>query len=310
MKQSQQEHLADELRALSGLAEFSAALAAFKGRLDLDDEKQRRLLNRLHSILTGGEVQEALDLLMERADDPLVLTVRTYLEARTHALAQVEHALRDSDTSRVLFARLQSCLDRGRVEEAVAALAGARPGGTFFERWFLVGILLPFILWFGVGGVLDLIRASRSLTWPTAQGQILSSRVRHESSSSRTGGGSFSADRSRSGGTQRTEVYWPEVIYTYSAQHQEYRGERVAETQYDDATAAGAVQRYPAGRRVQVRYNPDDPTVALLEPGIQGGTLTGLWLAGGFLAVALVSKLFPLLRRRSLAQARRTAERS
>jgi hypothetical protein len=62
-------------------------------------------------------------------------------------------------------------------------------------------------------------------------------------------------------GVARREV--PLVLYAYQVNGQKYRGERIRST--GSVAGCDAATRYPAGSRVDVYYDPRDPSVCALE---------------------------------------------
>ncbi|NKB71589.1 MAG: DUF3592 domain-containing protein [Candidatus Latescibacteria bacterium] len=122
------------------------------------------------------------------------------------------------------------------------------------------------------------IRASRS--WPHTPGLVVAADIATEASSS----------SSASGGP----LYWPEIAFEYEVEGQVYTANTVHFVEYhstDHSRAERLVARYPKGTAVDVRYDPDDPTLAVLEP-----TSGGLWLYWAIgLSFALVSTLFILI---------------
>lgn len=112
-------------------------------------------------------------------------------------------------------------------------------------------------------GIRDLLRARASTGWPVAEGIIRSSVV--ESHSGNKGGTTYSA----------------KVTYEYSVPSGKLTGDKVGFGDYgssDSAHAYSVVNRYDPGKPVRVSYSPEDPALAVLEPGIQGAT----WFLPGF----------------------------
>ena len=59
--------------------------------------------------------------------------------------------------------------------------------------------------------------------------------------------------------------------YTYQAAGRSYVGNRISASDTHQKSLSGAdkiLRKYPAGGQVTVYYNPDEPGVALLEPGM------------------------------------------
>lgn len=99
-------------------------------------------------------------------------------------------------------------------------------------------------------GANTLVTAWRSSNWPTAEGKITYSSLRSQS--------------------------FPGLWYEYSVQGARYVAEhhRVGGNATPfTSVAKAASERYPEGRAVKVYYNPNDPSQAVLEPGVWYGNL-------------------------------------
>jgi hypothetical protein len=124
----------------------------------------------------------------------------------------------------------------------------------------IIPLLLTFIgvpmLYFGCR---ELLRANQSRTWPTAQGVIQNS----------------SLDSGSKG------EYWAHVMYDFTVNATAFNGNRVAFGDYGSSIlshAQGVVNRYPKGKAVTVYYDPKNPQVCLLEPGVK----VQAWFVPGF----------------------------
>lgn len=144
----------------------------------------------------------------------------------------------------------------------------------FFSRIFpwpfiIIGVLIVRFGW------LELQQAKESMAWPEVKGQIQNSTV--EFRPGKKGGG----------------TYHPEVLYTYTVDTRTYRGNTVAFGDYGSGNPSHAqsiVDRYPKGKAVAVRYLMNDPTVCVLEPGVQGQT----WFLPGFGLIFLFAGMLML----------------
>lgn len=121
--------------------------------------------------------------------------------------------------------------------------------------------------------------------WPRAPGEVTSSGIEDIRTKVRDKNGYYyDATYHRA---------W--VRYTYSiggAQHEGKRISRQDDAQTSLGIAKRCVDQYPAGKRVEVLYDPRDQTVAFLEvPRSFGGVFLmafgGLWLALAALFVVL-----------------------
>jgi hypothetical protein len=139
----------------------------------------------------------------------------------------------------------------------------------------------------GIWGWNVLTDARASESWPTTEGQVISSEVDH--SSDAEGGDS----------------YQPQISYRYEVDDQTYEADRIrfGQNSYSSSRQAEAeANRYPVGRQVEVFYEPGRPENAVLEPGASMGSYLGLGLGGTFLTIGLITPalvmLAYLLRRR------------
>ena len=121
----------------------------------------------------------------------------------------------------------------------------------------------------------DLRRALASTAWPRTEAEILGSDVHVDG-------------RYEDGEAQLRTV----IRYRYYVGGTTYRGERVF---FGDDIAlrfAGPGKRrlaaYPTGRRVHVAYDPREPHLAVLEPGVNGAALIACAVGA---AVALLGVL-------------------
>ncbi len=121
--------------------------------------------------------------------------------------------------------------------------------------WTTPSLFLLFvgIVLLALGTVLsDLPHAVASPRWPRTDGLVTTSEVR------------------ATGTSTDNEGYCPSVSYSYLVDGKLYTSDNVELMFLCSRThpAAQVVQRYPAGKRVDVYYDPQDPAFAVLEPGI------------------------------------------
>jgi hypothetical protein len=119
-----------------------------------------------------------------------------------------------------------------------------------------------------------LISAFASPRWPATSGVVVVSYLQ----------------RSRFGDGMRE--YWPELSYRYTVQGSEFVAGRV---RFGDHVSTGwsapgvrIVEEYPVGKVVSVRYNPDDPGEAVLEPGVNALVLVEVASGLVLLLISLV----------------------
>lgn len=98
-------------------------------------------------------------------------------------------------------------------------------------------------------------RAKASKNWPTTGGVVLESRIQehHSNNSSSTS-------------------YSPKIVYRYQVKQNEFESNTVwfgsDVSTSSRSTASNAVKRFPVEKEVTVYYDPADPAIAVLEPGV------------------------------------------
>jgi hypothetical protein len=137
----------------------------------------------------------------------------------------------------------------------------------------LAGILLAI-------GLYALVRGAMTQSWPKTDATITSAALirQHTSTARRDGAGA--------------EESWNSfhVLYRYRVGDVEYVSGRVEPYDLGMQNSAGAAtmrERHPEGSTSRIAYNPDDPSVAYLEPGPSSFSLAltaigSLILAAGF----------------------------
>mgnify|MGYP000179787126 CR=1 FL=1 len=102
-----------------------------------------------------------------------------------------------------------------------------------------------------INAVRQMSRAGASRNWFTTNGQIVDSSVHQESDS---------------------PYFVPVVKYKYRVEGQEYESSRIRFTWTGENTspwtASKVVNKYPVSKTVRVYYNPKNPSVAVLIPGV------------------------------------------
>ncbi len=126
------------------------------------------------------------------------------------------------------------------------------------------GFLLMFgLFWTAITGAFDafigynLWRQMQAESWPVTAGEVIRSEVKTSTDSDGT-------------------TYRAEVTFRYEVGGQRYEADTWrfgAWGSSDSSAARDVVQRFPAGAAVEVRYNPNDPSSAVLEVGVQGDDL-------------------------------------
>jgi hypothetical protein len=141
-------------------------------------------------------------------------------------------------------------------------------GVTLFAAIFML-IGTPMLL---SGGV-DLYRAYASEKWPATKGEIVYDEVDVSTSTTR--------ERGR---TRTSTTYGARIIFKYDVEGKvRYANtRRFGELSGSNEEWANSIaDRYPAGAKFDVFYNPEDPNLAILEPGIES---EAFWLPGAGLA--------------------------
>lgn len=89
-------------------------------------------------------------------------------------------------------------------------------------------------------------RGRRSLAWPSVEGTIEESRV-----------------------ASAEDDTLPKIVFSYTVDEHRYRcdAKLAGDAALSPDLAESRVNKYPAGARVRVHYNPREPGQATLEPG-------------------------------------------
>ena len=129
-----------------------------------------------------------------------------------------------------------------------------------FYTYFLLTILGSFSAYFGGRG---LLRGLASRNWPTTDGIITSSliqlnRVQHPNG--------FIV-------TSPIPTYSPSISFEYSVGVKKYSSKTYTLTLgpvfFDAKSVENITRKYPIGSHVKVFYNPKNPKISLLEPGLK-----------------------------------------
>ena len=145
----------------------------------------------------------------------------------------------------------------------------------FFGRIFPMIFVLTggSVLYFGV---MNILIARDSVNWPSVPGTVISSEVQ--------------SHRGDDGTTYSAEVY-----FEYEVEGTKHASNRVTVGSVSTSNPSGArsiVNRYPAGREVEVFYNPEDRDYGLLETGVTGATWFLPLFGGVFFTVGSLLALF------------------
>lgn len=142
-----------------------------------------------------------------------------------------------------------------------------------------VGIFLAFVFSYA-----SITQGAASESWPTVEGTITSSSISEV-------------------GPRDNLTYQAHVSYQYEVNEKKRHGDRV------DFNSSGMsssrrvymqeiVRKYPSGKKVTISYDPTDPNVCVLEPGVKLGAafLIGL-VCVGIGGLVLVSGLVAAFRK-------------
>lgn len=168
------------------------------------------------------------------------------------------------------------------VEELTKYLKVVLPAGRNVPLAVMLGGMGLFALLIALASSRE---AARAKDWKSTWGRIESSGVEKFQTLSESGG------RQRWQTMQRAQV-----IYSYSVNGREYRGDKVAEGWKTSATfgllARRAAAKFAQGQPVEVFYDPANPSRALLDRRVKGGGFVYLIAFAFLTAAAKVAGLF------------------
>ena len=125
-----------------------------------------------------------------------------------------------------------------------------------------------FLIWEGPG----IQREISSRRWPTVEGQI------HE----------LVAKTWEGNGNDEPE-YYGRVLYTYIVADEQYTTDLTdfgpGPKRLDRKTALADVRHYRVGSKVRVYYDPDDPSVGVLKPGVPDSHQVAILVTGAMAGI-------------------------
>ena len=141
----------------------------------------------------------------------------------------------------------------------------------------MIGILIS--LW----GYKILEDAQKSEDWPTVEGRVMSSKLKSHNNS-----------------RWNSITYSVQILFKYTVQDKVYLSDKFSfeQTRSKDLTSVRRiVDGYPAGKYVQLFYDPDNPGVAVLDPRPKGRSyvLLGVGIALGL--IGFLGFLIEMLKR-------------
>jgi cell division protein YceG involved in septum cleavage len=124
-----------------------------------------------------------------------------------------------------------------------------------------------------LSGVMTIMNGRTSSSWPSVKGTIIASGV--------------SSERKRETTTQRAYISSDAaLIYQYQVNGRAYSSGKIRIGDFafrSGSRAKEIVSKYPEGKKVIVYYNPKNPEITVLEPGMPRGSL--LFVGVGLLCV-------------------------
>jgi hypothetical protein len=142
------------------------------------------------------------------------------------------------------------------------------------KLWCFTGLFLYTGLSLLFYGWTNLTQASESAGWQTVEGKVLVSEVVYDPGGPRAGS---------------AFAYKPNVQFQYLVDGRIYRSKKFSFGQSTFAKRSSAekiANRYPGGSTVDVWYKPQEPGIAVLEPG--GGWTTSFVLLGVGVVFAMI----------------------
>ncbi len=136
----------------------------------------------------------------------------------------------------------------------------------------LVCVLIVFGLILGGFGLFRYNVGKKSADWPSVSGKVTCSRA-------------------QSTRVDKRMRYTPVVKYAYAVHGRSYAGGRISASDMHQKTiirAKDILRKYPVGGQVPVYYDPDDPGVSLLEPGLPKNVFVLLFCAAACFGLAVL----------------------
>jgi hypothetical protein len=143
---------------------------------------------------------------------------------------------------------------------------------------FAGGFMCLGLIFLALGGY-EFWQGSKTKNWPAAPGRIIESEIESGSSTSRPYGRA----------SRRDTDYSVRIRYSYAVAGQKLEGQRLqyGNESHDKRSSAKQQQSlYPAGKEVQVFYDPTNPKDSVL---VKGSGISWLAVGLGFMALVLGS---------------------
>ena len=126
-------------------------------------------------------------------------------------------------------------------------------------------IYLAMLLGFIYFAFISIPKTLKTKSWPKTAGKVVSSKL-HETKKLTKNGGSI-------------VVYSADIEYIYNVNGKEYSSKKIKWVDHNSNNKAHhqkKVDSYTKGQVVEVFYNPEKPSVGLLEPGFSAGNFIAL----------------------------------
>jgi len=185
-----------------------------------------------------------------------------------------------------VFKEQQSQLPaRQEVSQEIIDRARQKQKNGLFVICLIFGVVGIGLSGFGVN---NLVNAHQSASWPTTEGKILTSDVNKSTTRETAGSGIGSGPRT-------TTSYAAAISYEYSVNGELFFSDKVSFGEMGGAAvhAYAKTRDYPKGKRVSVFYNPDNPRIAVLEPG--GAKSAYLLLIMGIIFIVLPFAIYKIV---------------
>jgi hypothetical protein len=153
-----------------------------------------------------------------------------------------------------------------------------------------LGFIAALGLLFAIFGVFFIFDGLEARSWPSANGEVVSTRVqRHTFMQQKV---EYSESR-----REARRTYYPEITYRWTVDGQSYTGSRWAlgesHPDYKERPEAEkAAAGYPSGMAIDVYYDPADPSQPVLDRSLKLGAFVPLPLGLLFLAAGIVGLRF------------------
>ena len=190
----------------------------------------------MRDLIRAGEVTSLTDVTVDGSEQWKSAGMYPEL-ARYLALAASEHA---------------------PAHDAGATKATSLSASTTRKAMLIAGLLLAIGIIAGMLSARDLVRGAASHRWPTAEARLMESEVVRSVSHSRR---------------RRSTHYHLRVVYLYSVAGHTYSSEKVSFGSEWSRSPFIMLNEIRGANPLLAYYDPSLPNVAVLHPGVTGGTI-------------------------------------